>query len=161
EARKKLDFMSPMLQHFGVMGNLTLATSQIELRQTSSVEGNEDGFMTNTSRPMVNQAPYVVNFAMDYDGPSKTQARPLYHVSGKSIVAIGTNGLPDTYLQSRPMLDFTLTQGLTERLQVGMSAENLLNSLYIVTQGPEKSQSIATRSYRSGVSIGVQLGYAL
>lgn len=161
EARKDLDFISPMLENFGVMGNLTLATSKIDIEQTGLDESGEVGFITTTERPMVNQAPYVVNLALDFEIPEKTQMRLLYNVSGKQIVAIGTSGLSDAYLQPRHTLDFTFSQPLTERLKLGGSVSNILNSLYLVTQGKERDKENITYGYRTGVSVGVSLGYSL
>ena len=161
EARKNLGFLSSSLQHFGILGNLTLATSRIELGQTGTDRSGEVGFMTTLERPMVNQAPYVINLALDYDLPKKTQARLLYNISGKQIVQVGMQGLPDAYQHPRHMLDFTLTQSLTERLQFGMSVENILNSLFLVTQGKDRDKELTTYSYRTGLNVGVQIGYAL
>lgn len=161
EARKDLAFVSPMLEYFGVMGNLTLATSKIDIEQTGIDASGEVGFITTTERPMVNQAPYVINLALDFEVPDQTQMRLLYNVSGKQIVAIGTSGLSDAYLQPRHSLDFTFSQPLTERLKLGGSVNNILNSLYLVTQGKERDKEKMTYGYRTGVSVGVSLGYSL
>jgi hypothetical protein len=82
-------------------------------------------------------------------------------VSGRQIIQIGTAGLPDSYLQPLHLLDFTFSQHLTERLKLGGSVNNILNSLYLVTQGKERDKDTITYSYRTGVSVGVSLGYSL
>lgn len=161
EARKSLEFISASLEHFGIMGNLTLARSQIDIEQTGTDASGEVGFITTTERPMVNQSPYVVNLALDFEVPDQTHMRLLYNVSGKQIVAIGTSGLPDSYLQPRHLLDFTFSQHLTERIEFGASVENILNSLYLVTQGKERDKDRITYGYRTGLSVGVSLGYSL
>lgn len=160
EARKSLKFLSDSLEYFGVMGNLTLATSTIRLEQTGGSE-NGRGYITTTERPMVNQAPYVVNLALDFEIPSETQARLLYNVSGRQIVAIGTEGLPDQYQQPVHSLDFTFSQRLAEHWRLGASVKNILNSRFMVTQGKEREEDAVTLAYRKGVSFGVKIGYSL
>ncbi len=160
EARKNLEFLSDSLEYFGVMGNLTLAKSKIRLEQTGGSE-NGVGFITTTERPMVNQAPYVVNLALDFEIPDETQARLLYNVSGRQIVAIGTEGLPDQYQQSFHSLDFTFSQRIAENWRLGASVKNILNSRVMVTQGKDRDEDAITLAYRKGVSFGLKVGYSL
>ncbi len=131
EARKTLEFASDALKDLSVIANLTLARSQIELR-------GGDNLATNLSRPMVNQAPYVINVSIDYENESLgLDARALYNVSGKKIVEVGTRGLDDAYEQPRHTVDLTVSKRLGKHFQLKLNAVNLLASDTIVTLGPE------------------------
>ena len=61
EARKTLEMLTPSLKDLTVIANVTLARSKIELEKTNLTA------ITNFQRPMVNQAPYVLNLAVDYE----------------------------------------------------------------------------------------------
>jgi TonB-dependent receptor len=131
EARKTLEFASQTLKDVSVIANLTLARSQIEM------EGG-DNLATNLSRPMVNQAPYVVNVAIDYANEALGfGARALYNVSGKKIVEVGTRGLDDAYEQPKHTIDVTLTKEFGKHIQLKLNAINILASDTVVTLGPE------------------------
>ena len=136
EARKDLDFAAAALKDFSLVTNLTLATSTIEV-------GEEPGLaLTNTKRPLVNQAPYVYNLALDYSNEgSGTTARVLYNVVGPTIIEVGTktseksSGLDDAYVHPRHLVDLTVQQDLGDKFELKFSIKNLLNSPYKVTQG--------------------------
>lgn len=159
EARKSLEFIDEALEDFSLMGNLTLTTSRIRLDQTGA-DATGVGFLTNTERAMVNQAPYVVNIALDYSGPSETNVRLLYNTTGKRIVRVGTAGLDDYYLQPQHQVDLTVSREVGGGVQIGFSAENILNTQYLVTQGRERRQDRATHSYRNGVVLSLSAGYS-
>ncbi len=145
EARKSLGSLHPGLEELSIIGNVTLAHSQIELdaRQLSSV--------TNLERPMVNQAPYVFNLALDYAGGSSgIQARLLGSVIGPRIVQVGTNGLDDAYLQPVPTLDATISKSLGKHLDVKLNATNLLDQSVVVTLGKEARHDREMVSYQDG-----------
>lgn len=158
EARKSLDFVHPGLADLALMGNLAVARSEIRVRQTGGDESGI-GFITNTQRSMVNQAPYVVNVALDYAGES-TQARILYNVSGRRIVTVGTLGLDDLYLQPQHQFDITFSRTLPGGLRLDVAAENILNAPYLITQGKERREDRATRLYRNGTTLALSVGYA-
>ncbi len=133
EARKSFDFLSEELKHFTAIANLTVAVSRIEL------SGDQvRGHVTSPSRPMVNQAPYVLNLAMDYDGPTGTSFRILYNIAGAHIVQLGTVGLPDEYEHPRHVIDLTAAQELGKHFQLRATASNILNSEYLITQGKKE-----------------------
>ncbi len=159
EARKGLGFIHRALRDLTVIGNVTIARSNIEVHQTGADASGQVRFLTNTNRPMVNQAPYVLNLMLDYEGPTATNARLLYNVSGHQLVQVGTQGLDDAYQHPRHSLDFTVSQRIWDGLQFKLTLQNLLNSEYLITQGKARRESRAVVSYRDGVSGAVALSY--
>ncbi len=156
EVRKELAFVDDVLKFFTAVGNLTLARSRVEVEQT--------GFTTLTSleRPMVNQAPWVINLALDYDNTtSGTAARILYNVQGRQLVEVGTSGIPDAYLHPRHVVDLVASQRVSERVTVKVGVDNVLNAKYLVTQGKDREGNNVREEYTSGTAISVGAGYSL
>ncbi|HEV7596011.1 MAG TPA: outer membrane beta-barrel protein [Gemmatimonadaceae bacterium] len=134
EARKHLG--SP----FTVFSNVTLMKSKI-------VPGNTDiSALTSADRPMVGQAPYVVNAGLSYENSTGAlSATALYNVVGRRITATGTRPTPDTYLEPRNLLDFSLRFPLWATTSAKVNASNLLNAEY-----KELAGGITRLSYRTG-----------
>jgi hypothetical protein len=168
EARRDLEPIAAALKGFSVVSNLTLARSRIEVTPTGTLA------LTNLSRPLVNQAPWVFNIALDYSlEKTGTTARLLYNIVGPRIVEVGAGGLDDVYEHPRNMLDLTVQQDIVEDLKVKLEAKNLLNSQIYMTQGCSKSgvfgstwhirctngDDYATSRYTEGVSFNVSGSY--
>jgi outer membrane receptor protein involved in Fe transport len=141
EARKNLGFLQKSLKPLSVIGNVTLTHSRIELDPDQTLQNS-----TNQSRAMVNQAPYVVNLALDYENDDLgIDGRLLYNVVGKRIVQVGTGGLDDTYGQPQRTLDATLAKKLGKNFQVKLLAANLLNAKLRETVGKANRNDRVTR----------------
>jgi TonB-dependent receptor len=154
EGRKTLGFISKVLDDFTAIGNLTLARSRIQ------IEADEDkvSFMTNKSRALAQQAPYVLNIALDYTHEG-TSARILYNVVGPRIVDIGTGGLDDSYEQPRHMVDLTASQDFLDHFQAKLAVRNLFNAPVRQTLGSEDRDDRLTRRYTTGAIYTISLSY--
>jgi TonB-dependent receptor len=143
EARKRL--FSPL----AVFSNVTMMKSKIE-------PGNTDiSALTSADRPMVGQAPYVVNAGVSYENSTGAlSATALYNVVGRRITATGTKPTPDTYLEPRSLLDFSLRFPLFAATSAKLNASNLLNSEY-----KEVAGGITRLSYRTGRVFSVGLSW--
>jgi TonB-dependent receptor len=145
EARKSLQQLSKALTDVSVIANLTLASSQIEL------DANQLSSATNIERPMVNQAPYVFNLAIDYTSSENgLSARLLGNVVGPRLVEVGTNGLDDAYAQPTPTLDATIGKTLGKHFDVKLNATNLLNRPVVVTLGKDARADREMSRYSDG-----------
>jgi outer membrane receptor protein involved in Fe transport len=153
EARKKLGFLGSALDGFTLIGSLMLAQSEIQVRQTGT------NFLTNLERPLVNQAPYVFNIALDYENQGGTQIRALYNVSGPTLVEVGTVGLQDAYQHPKHVVDFTASQAIGAHFSLKLSVQNLLDAEHKVTQGKEDQGHNMRYRYRDGVSASIGLRY--
>ncbi|MEJ7729168.1 MAG: TonB-dependent receptor [Polyangiaceae bacterium] len=160
EARKHLGFMAPALNDFTLIGNLTVARSQVTLSQV--------GVNTNATRPLSNQSPYIVNLALDY-APEKTKTviRLQYNVYGPRIVTVGLEGLQDIYEQPRHMVDLTVVQGIGKHFEIKATAQNLLFRPARVTQkfkdpdgdGPQEEDEFVVNEYDTGATFGLSASY--
>lgn len=146
EARKDLSFIKPVLKPLSIIGNVTLAKSKIELDPTIMLNNS-----TNQSRAMVNQAPYVVNLALDYAGADNGwDARLLYNVVGRRITQVGTGGLDDTYAQPLHTLDLTVGKRIIKQVQLKLVMTNLLDPVIRETVGKADNDDHVTFETHEG-----------
>ena len=153
EARKGLGFLGAGLEPFGLFTNVTLMKSTINTGNSTL------SALTNDERPMVGQAPYVVNAGLSYASPEgQTSATLLYNVVGKRIVSAAVAPLTvDTYEQPRHQLDLSLRFPLAGGLSGKLDARNLLDSPYEELQGDVvRFQYYTGRSLSLGVTWKVQ-----
>jgi TonB-dependent receptor len=154
EARKNLAWLSDALTDFSVITNLTLARSRIQVRQTDINQ------ITNLSRAMVHQAPYVFNLALDWTSEElKTSLRVSYNFIGPRIVQIGTEGLDDVYEQERHTFDVVATKEFGEHIQLKLSGQNLTNSPIVQTQGPDEDENLVLLRYTEGTIYTLTAAY--
>ena len=144
EARRQLGFVAPWLERMSVFTNATLMKSRIDI-------GTDISSQTNSKRPMVGQAPYVVNAGLTWTGEERgTSATLLYNVVGRRIVSAAERPLPDSYEQPRQVLDFSLRMPLRRAVDLKLDAGNLLDSPYEILQG-----NLVRERYTTGRSLGI------
>jgi hypothetical protein len=155
-----LQWMAPELNNVQLLSNVSVIQSNVtglgKFPNGTSCTGSKC-VITNTNRPLVGQASYVVNAALEYQNATWGVWRLLYNTVGPYIVAAGVDHLPDIEQQPRNELDAVwITQfspfgtPLTGRFAV----ENLLNDQYLQTQGDH-----VTNSYRTGLKFTFNVTY--
>jgi hypothetical protein len=150
EMRASLGRLTETLMPFTLFGNLTLIQSEIDIGADTLSD------LTNQSRPMVGQAEYVVNTGLTYATYTGSfNATLLYNLVGPRIVEAGVSGLPDTYEQSRHILDFSMQVRAFGGIGVKLDAENLLNQPYSRTQG-----TVTRLRYLSGRTLSLGLSWS-
>ncbi len=149
EMRKDLGFIANVFAPFSVFSNLTVMQSQIHL---SSIAVSS---LTNDSRRMVGQAPYVFNGGLTYTTPGgATTASILFNRVGERIDVAGESPLPDVSITPRNVMDFSLRVGLTKALTIRADARNLLDAPYQNIQG-----TVTREYYRTGRTFQAGLQY--
>jgi len=135
EARKSLDFVSPMLRKFTINGNFTLVESIIEMtdREYNSRKLYEKTDETiQDTREMAGQAPYIINAGLSFDDNDRgIEAGMFYNVKGPTLHIVGAGLFPDVYTQPFHSLVFNLnkTLGAEKRTLISIKASNLLNDV--------------------------------
>ena len=152
ELRKGLGFLGEGLEPFGLFSNVTLMKSRINISNSTL------SALTNDKRPMVGQAPYVVNAGLAYTSPSGgTSATVLYNVVGKRISTAAVQPIKvDTYEQPRQQLDLSLRFAIRDGVSGKLDATNLLDSPYEELQG-----DVVRYRYTLGRSFGFGLSWNL
>jgi TonB-dependent receptor len=150
ELRKGLEFLGESMLPFSVFANATLMHSQINT-SNSGISA-----LSNDKRPMVGQAPYVVNGGLAYASESgSTSATLLYNVVGRRIVSAAIVPLnADTYEEPRHGIDFSIRFGLPRGVSAKLDAKNLLDSPYEERQG-----DVIRYAYKSGRSLSLGLSW--
>ena len=146
EARKELGTFGAWLAPLTVFANATFMRSEID-------PGNADISASTRKRPMVGQAPYVVNSGLTYASASgDVSATALYNIVGERITIVGTNTLPDVYERPRQVLDLSLRFPLIGDVGARVDAKNLFDSETLVKQG-----DVVREAYRTGRVFSVGL----
>lgn len=169
EFRKGLDELLPELEGFGLGLNLTLVSSEVTFGENDfvsifdgvSINPYSAQTLTNRTRPLQGQSPYVINATLGYENSDwNTGVTLLYNVFGKRLAVVGTNNIPDTYEQPRNTVDLTITQKLPMGLQLRLSGKNLLDSQTLYQQQFSDGETINSERYLSGRSISISLGFS-
>jgi hypothetical protein len=135
EARKGLGFLGAAFEPFGLFSNVTLMQSDIRI-------GAGGASRTSDRRPMVGQAPYVVNAGMSWTSQTgDASATLLYNVVGERIVSAAEAPLPDVKERPRNVLDLSLRFPVLARVGARFDARNLLDAPYRTFQGTALRES--------------------
>jgi outer membrane receptor protein involved in Fe transport len=144
EARKSLAFLGERMEPFTGFTNVTLMHSEVRLDPAV-------GSQRNTERPMVGQAPYVVNAGVTYAPWSgATSATLLYNLIGRRIHSAAEAPLPEVYEMPRHLLDLSLRMPLRPGMAARLDARNLLDARSELRQG-----DVVREAYRTGRSLSV------
>ncbi len=150
EARKRLGFLLPSLDAFTAFSNLTLMESDIRI-------GSSAASRTRERRPMVGQAPYVVNAGLTWSASDAgASATLLYNVVGRRIVSAAEAPLPDIHEEARHALDLSVRFPLFGSVSAKVDAENLLDDPHEVTQG-----TVTREFHRTGRTISTGFSWKL
>lgn len=134
EFRKNFSFIHSSLQPLALGGNYAKIDSEMQIFESLASQ------VTNTSRPLQGQSPYVVNVNLDYDNKDwGTNATLLFNRFGARIDTVGTDRRPDTYQDPFDQLDFVFSQkfGENDRNKVRFKIQNILDPDAILRMGEE------------------------
>ncbi len=136
EFRKRLDFLSPVLQNILFTTNFTYSVSGIKLSETeysSRLANARTGEQIEKYRSMAGQSPYLINAGLSYEGSNMGFARKLeagicYNVQGKTLEVAGIADRPDIYSVPFHSLQFNISKtfGQADQYQAGVKIDNLL-----------------------------------
>ncbi|HLV27204.1 MAG TPA: TonB-dependent receptor, partial [Gemmatimonadales bacterium] len=148
EARKSLRFLASALEPLTVFSNVTLMDSRITL-------GNNSSFPA-VDRPMVGQAPYVVNAGMTWESLNAgTSATVLFNRVGRRIYSAAEAPFPSVYDEARNVLDLSLRFPVVGGLSAKVDAKNLLDAPYERTQG-----NVVRESFNAGRVLSVGFSWS-
>lgn len=129
ELRKQLGLLGEWARGLTAFSNVTLMNSEVELDSVALT-------VTDQTRRLVGQAPYVVNTGLTYSNMSgNLNATVLYNVVGERITAAGVIPLPNIVEKPRHLLDLSLRFPVWGNLSARMDARNLLDARYRFMQG--------------------------
>ncbi len=151
EYRQSLGQVNRKLREFGVAGNLTIVTSNIDIRPEDA------GVLTSLSRPLLGQSRYLWNASAEWVRPSwNSKARLYANQVSRRIANVGTFSLGDIYQERNTFLDFVYeyTPAEKSRWTMRLDAQNLMDNRFRWTQN-----DILQRSFRLGRTFSVGVTY--
>jgi outer membrane receptor for ferrienterochelin and colicin len=140
--------------------------------------------ITEKSRPMAGQSPYILNAGIFYSDPDKSRlmVNLLYNVIGKRINIVGIpeqnkwEDIPDVYEMPRHLVDFVISKKIGKFAELKFSIKDLLNQSVIFKQNVNTTVDMShynggpsdirhfdrdqiLRSYTPGSSYSLELGF--
>lgn len=173
EIRKSLG-STGFLEKLNVVLNGALIKSEISF--TNKV--------TEKTRPMAGQSPYILNAGIFYSDEDKSRlmVNLLYNVIGKRIQIVGTpqqhawEDVPDVYEMPRHLVDFVVSKKIGKFAELKLSIKDLLNQSIVYKQNIDTTVDMSyynggtstskyfnrdqvLRSFKPGSSFSLELGF--
>lgn len=146
ELLKTLGFIDDWFEVFFVQANVTLQDSEL-------VAGTQANAPTNQKRELANAAPFIINFQLGYDSPDGMHSATMaYNVFDERLFVAGRNGAPDGFEQPFHSLDLTYSWYPTERITLGLKAQNILGESVEI-----KRQDVTTYEEKIGRNFSLAL----
>ncbi|RVU00217.1 TonB-dependent receptor [Mucilaginibacter limnophilus] len=162
EVRKSLEFINPadFMKNTTIYANVAIIKSKVENPSDGSLKFQESG------RPMVGQAPYVVNAGLQHSFlDNKLNFSALYNKVGRRLyLAAGVN-VPSVWEAPRDVVDLQLsTKLLKNKGELKFNANDILNqrfSYYFDGNGSKKydADDETLRSWRMGANYSFTFTY--
>ena len=157
EARRALDMLPGPFRYLSAGGNLTLATSAVEILESERQRRLDP---SETQRPLQGQSPFVLNLDLGYETPGGTSVGLFYNLFGSRLNFVALGLTPDVYEQARGSLDLTVRQPLVRGIALKATAKNLTGASYRLVQ-ELNGETYVTEEYPLGraFSVGVSYGF--
>lgn len=135
EVRKSLEFLDPLFKGLSLGANLTLISSSTDLTEVELFSKRITDPDAETSRPLYEQSPYLMNFDMSYEHPtSGTSMTVGANLTGPRLVLAKSQG-EDVYEHSPVSLDAAISQKLSKSWSIRFGVRNILDGTYRKTYG--------------------------
>ncbi|MES2418468.1 MAG: TonB-dependent receptor [Bacteroidota bacterium] len=136
EGRKTLDFINPA----GFFKN-TIIYANVALIK-SAVENPNNPQLLEKDRPMVGQAPYVINAGIQHNLlANKMGINLLYNRVGRKIYKAGGQQFPSVWENPRDVLDFQLSYKVSKTAELKLNAGDILNQRNVLYFDKDNSKS--------------------
>jgi TonB-dependent receptor len=134
EMRQRLGFIAESLNDLKFNANVSIIRSQLTMsddefqgRQASA----RDGETIDKERQLQGQAPFLINFGLDYNNKVLgLQTGLFFNVQGRTLEVVGIREVPDVYTKPFNSLNFTLnkTFGADKNASIDLKVSNILGS---------------------------------
>ncbi len=156
EIRKRLGFISDLLDNFSVVGNLSLINSKIKLDNSS-----ESNSFQKTDRPLQGQANNIINVGLYFDDYNLGLNTSLtYNRVGERISKVGVNDLGDIIEMPVDQIDFMISKKILENFSVKFSAKDILNQNRLFIQRTKDGDKVVDL-YNQGRSFSLGFAFQL
>ena len=129
EMRKDFSFISPRWAPLSIGGNYSYMDSQVDIFPHLADQ------VTNQTRAMQGQSPFVLNLNLDYDNADLgTNATLLFNIFGERIDSVGLKPFGDVMEQPFRQVDFVFSQKFGKGNKIRFKLKNLLNPPLLKTE---------------------------
>jgi outer membrane receptor protein involved in Fe transport len=129
EFRKRLGFIHESLDDLQFISNFAYIYSSVDVSKIKNNAGDE------SKRSMQGQSPFIINLGLMYQHPKiGFGATLLYNQIGHRLAAIGEVGNPSWYENSRPILDFQVSQKIGKYITLKLTMSDLIAAPQIFYQ---------------------------
>ncbi|MEZ4796803.1 MAG: TonB-dependent receptor [Flavobacteriaceae bacterium] len=134
EVRQRLGFISEGLNNLKFNANLSFIKSELTMSDDefdSRTLAARDGETIDRKRDLQGQAPFLLNFGLDYNDSEKgLQTGLFFNVQGETLEVVGIGLVPDVYTQPFESLNFTFNKAFGEkkRSSIDFKVSNILGS---------------------------------
>ena len=136
EGRKTLDFISPT----SFFKNTTIYANVAIIK--SVVENPNNPQLLEKNRPMVGQAPYVINAGIQHNVlANKMGINLLYNKVGRKIYKAGGQQFPSVWENPRDVIDFQLSYKVSRKAELKFNAGDILNQRHVLYFDKDNSKS--------------------
>lgn len=134
EVRQRLGFISEDLSNLKFNANLSFIKSELTMSDDefdSRTLAARDGETIDRKRDLQGQAPFLLNFGLDYNDSEKgLQTGLFFNVQGETLEVVGIGLVPDVYTQPFESLNFTFNKafGENKHSSIDFKVSNILGS---------------------------------
>jgi TonB-dependent receptor len=160
ELRKSLRGMtsSAFVDNFSLNLNGSLIFSNVDLGDIPLAQAR--------SRALQGQSPYIVNAAVYYSGPKRTNVNLIYNVFGARIFSVGDVLFPTIYERPRNSLDINFSKTIKDKITYKLGVTDLLNARYRFYQDSDRNEKIDGNddvifSFQRGTLLTFNISYKL
>jgi outer membrane receptor protein involved in Fe transport len=156
EARTRLDLLWDPLADFSLGVNVAYIISKVPLTDVELATKRQLDPGIDSTRPLYDQSPYILNLDLGYDIPSThTSITLAANLTGERLYIANPLGV-DVYEHPPPSLDLIVNQRLSQHWKLRFTALNLLDPEYRRTYG-SSPEGLVFSSYRRGMRFGLKL----
>jgi outer membrane receptor for ferrienterochelin and colicin len=151
----EIEAKKDLFDGFAIGGNFAYIRSVVFLEKEELV------YKTFRTRPMVGQAPFVVNVYLSYTNPDiGLETNLAFNMSGKRLLLLAPGYTPYIYEMPKPELNFNIGKKIAKRWFAEVFAENLLNSASKAVQTGVSTEKYYFR-HSLGMTFGISFKYSI
>jgi len=134
EVRQRLGFISEGLNNLKFNANMSFIKSELTMSDDefeSRALAARDGETIDRERDLQGQAPFLLNFGLDYNNSDiGLQTGLFFNMQGETLEVVGIGLVPDVYTQPFESLNFTLNKSFGEKKSssIDLKVSNILGS---------------------------------
>lgn len=149
---------SKFVDNFSFNINASLIFSEVDLGDIPLAQAR--------NRALQGQSPYILNAAIYYATPNKTNINLIYNIFGDRIYSVGDVLFPTIYERQRNSLDINFSKTFNDKITYKLGVTDLLNARYRFYQDSDRNEKIDSNddvifSFRRGTLITFNISYKL